>query len=144
MILGQMECQPKLNEKYMCFLHCISSFESMYFLPPVFLFYISFYPIKCQQCCPHMETSQIICTAGRLTGFCVGATLAVNGIIIEWHSSKLSRTSFSIAWKKYLSNRFNQTLYPLNGQGLLIKTRVFCWCSYITVLYLFKKKKRLT
>ena len=108
------------------------------------LFYISFYPIKCQQCCPHMETSQIICTAGRLTGFCVGATLAVNGIIIEWHSSKLSRTSFSIAWKKYLSNRFNQTLYPLNGQGLLIKTRVFCWCSYITVLYLFKKKKRLT
>ena len=108
------------------------------------LFYISFYPIKCQQCCPHMETSQIICTAGCLTGFCVGATLAVNGIIIEWHSSKLSRTSFSIAWKKYLSNRFNQTLYPLNGQGLLIKTRVFCWCSYITVLYLFKKKKRLT
>ena len=64
------------------------------------LFYISFYLINCQWCCRHMETSQMICTADRLTGLCVGATLAVNGIISECHSSQLSRTSFSIDKKK--------------------------------------------
>ena len=70
------------------------------------------------------------------------STDAINGIISEWHSSQLSRTSFSMAKKrrKNRSNRFNLNPYPYNGQGLLIKTKVFCWCSLITVLYLFKKK----
>ena len=70
------------------------------------------------------------------------STDAINGIISEWHSSQLSRTSFSMAKKsrKNHSNRFNLNPYPYNGQGLLIKTKVFCWCSLITVLYLFKKK----
>ena len=35
-------------------------------------------PIKCQ-CCPHMETSQLICCANQLTGFYMRATLALNG-----------------------------------------------------------------
>ena len=71
------------------------------------------------------------------------STDAINGIISEWHSSQLSRTSFSMAKKrrKNRSNRFNLNPYPYNGQGLLIKTKVFCWCSLITVLYLFKKKR---
>ena len=70
------------------------------------------------------------------------STDAINGIISEWHSSQLSRTSFSMAKKrrKNRSNRFNLNPYPYDGQGLLIKTKVFCWCSLITVLYLFKKK----
>ena len=38
-------------------------------------------PIKCQ-CCPHIETSQLICTANQLTGFCMRATLALNGLSI--------------------------------------------------------------
>ena len=105
------------------------------------LFYISFWPINCQQCCPHRETSQLICIANRLTVFCVGATLAVNCIISECHFSQLSRTSFSIAKKKKIHlNRFTQTPCLHNGQGLLIDTKAFCWCSLITVLYLFKKK----
>ena len=37
-------------------------------------------PIKCQ-CCPHIETSQLICTANQLTGFYMRATLAFNGLI---------------------------------------------------------------
>ena len=71
------------------------------------------------------------------------STDAINGIISEWHSSQLSRTSFSMAKKrrKNHSNRFNLNPYPYNGQGLLIKTKVFCWCSLITVLYLLKKKR---
>ena len=71
------------------------------------------------------------------------STDAINGIISEWHSSQLSRTSFSMAKKrrKNRSNRFNLNPYPYDGQGLLIKTKVFCWCSLITVLYLFKKKR---
>ena len=35
---------------------------------------------KCQ-CCPHIETSQLICTANQLTGFYMRATLALNGLI---------------------------------------------------------------
>ena len=34
-------------------------------------------PIKCQ-CCPRIETSQLICTANQLTGFYMRATLALN------------------------------------------------------------------
>ena len=29
-------------------------------------------------CCPHIETSQLICTANQLTGFYMRATLALN------------------------------------------------------------------
>ena len=34
-------------------------------------------PIKCQ-CCPHIETSQLICCPNQLTGFYTRATLALN------------------------------------------------------------------
>ena len=40
-----------------------------------------FNPITCQ-CCPHIETSQLICTANQLTGFYMGATLALNGLML--------------------------------------------------------------
>ena len=36
-------------------------------------------PLKCQ-CCPHIETSQLISTANQLTGFYMMATLAFNGL----------------------------------------------------------------
>ena len=35
--------------------------------------------IKCK-CCPHIETSQLICKAKQLTGFFIRATLALNGL----------------------------------------------------------------
>ena len=38
-----------------------------------------FKPIKCQ-CCPHIETSQLIYKANQLTGFYMKATLAFNGL----------------------------------------------------------------
>ena len=38
------------------------------------MFYVE--PIKCQ-CSPHIETSQMICTANQLTGFYMRATLAL-------------------------------------------------------------------
>ena len=34
---------------------------------------------KCQ-CCPHIETSQLICTENQLTGFYMRKTLALNGL----------------------------------------------------------------
>ena len=37
------------------------------------------YPIKCQ-CCPHIETSQLICYLNQLTSFYMTATLAFNGL----------------------------------------------------------------
>ena len=36
-------------------------------------------PIKCQ-CCPHIETSQLIYCANQLTGFYMRATLALDGL----------------------------------------------------------------
>ena len=35
---------------------------------------------KCQ-CCPHIETSQLICTVNQLNGFYIRAKLAFNGLI---------------------------------------------------------------
>ena len=32
------------------------------------------------QCCPHIETSKLICTANQLTGFYMTATVAFNGL----------------------------------------------------------------
>ena len=40
---------------------------------------LSISPIKCQ-CCPHIETRQLICTANQLTDFYMRATLALNGL----------------------------------------------------------------
>ena len=37
------------------------------------------YPIK-YQCCPHIETSQLICCANELTGFYMMVTLALIGL----------------------------------------------------------------
>ena len=34
---------------------------------------------KCQ-CCPYIETSQLICSTNQLTGFYTRATLALNGL----------------------------------------------------------------
>ena len=35
--------------------------------------------MKCQYC-PHIETSQLICTANQLTGFYMRTTLALHGL----------------------------------------------------------------
>ena len=140
---GQMEYKPKLNENYMYFLHYISSFESMYLLLPVlivsFCFTLAFTLLIVSGVALIWKPNDLY---SRLVDWflCGGNTGIVNGTISECHSSQLSRTSFNIAKKKKEknhSNRFSQTPYLNNGQGLLIKTRVFCWCSLITVLYMF-------
>ena len=40
----------------------------------------AFWPNKCH-CCPHIETSQLICCANQLTGFYMRATLVLNRLI---------------------------------------------------------------
>ena len=40
------------------------------------------FSIKCQ-CCPHIEISQLTCTASQLTDFYMRATLALNGLNIN-------------------------------------------------------------
>ena len=40
---------------------------------------ISVFTFKCH-CCPHIETSQLICIANQLTDFCMRATLALSGL----------------------------------------------------------------
>ena len=92
------------------------------------LFYISFYPINCQWCCPHMETKWFAQQTGWLVSVW-GATLAqlmgqsVSAILHNFR--ELHSTLPKKKKKKNHSNRFSQTPYPNNGQGLLIKTRFF-------------------
>ena len=44
-------------------------------------FYLAnFNPLSASQCCPHIETSQMICCANQLTGFYMRATLTLNGV----------------------------------------------------------------
>ena len=44
-------------------------------------------------CCPHIETSQLICKANQLTGFYMRATLAFNGLMLAPDSSRLKYSS---------------------------------------------------
>ena len=56
--------------------------------------------IKCQ-CCPHIETSQLICTANQLTGFYMRATQALNGLMIcftDYHWYRLNQTATTAYW----------------------------------------------
>ena len=58
-------------------------------------------PTKCQ-CCPHIETSQLICCANQLTGFYMWATLTFTEL-------KVVKTSFTntdcvlvlITWRQH-------------------------------------------
>ena len=61
---------------------------------PKLLFFQAFhvYPIKCQ-CCPHIETSQLICCAIQLTGFYMRATLIFNGLNVKSRKHLFLRNS---------------------------------------------------
>ena len=67
-------------------------------------------PIKCH-CCPHIETSQFICSANQLTGFYMRATLVLNGSNSVPHktNSPLNESDNIIfVWNR--ENVFNFTL----------------------------------
>ena len=143
MMSGQMECQPKLH----VFFTLHYKFWKYVLLTTIsfvsFCFTLAFVGGVALIWKPLLH-SGLDLHSGLVDWFLCGVgTGAINGIISECYSSQLSRTSFSIAKKKKKnhSNSFNQTPYPYNHQDLLIKTKVFCWCSLITVLYLFKKTK---
>ena len=60
----------------------ISQFiDKLHFTFLVNKIFLLFLPIKCQ-CCPHIETSQLICTANQFTGFYMRAILTFNGLNI--------------------------------------------------------------
>ena len=62
--------------------HCLSAVR-----------YLLHEPFTCQ-CCPHVETSQLICTANQLSGFYMRATFAFNGLkIITFGGVLFSTTS---------------------------------------------------
>ena len=46
-----------------------------------YLIFLVFHELIKRQSCYNIETSQLICTANQLTGFCVMATLAFNELI---------------------------------------------------------------
>ena len=109
-----MECQPKLNEKKLWGFY-ISSFKVLFIgiykkQPPVLLLILFWISFK-----------------GADTNF---------HNFLELHLG-LSEKKFSLKFSSF--NRFSQTPLPHNSQSLLIKTNFFCWCSFSTCLYLFKK-----
>ena len=137
----------KIKWKSMYFLHYISSFEKYVLLTTSsfvsFCFTLAFTPLTFDGVA---LTWKPVRWFAQQTGWLVsvwGGTGAINGIIRECHSSQLSRTLFVAKKKKKKKKSLKQIQSdPLshNGQGMLIKARVFCRCSLITVLYLFKNK----
>ena len=88
-----------------------------------------------QKCCPHIETSQLICCANQanqLTGFYMRATLALNGLMrqnecmttrwYQWQKVKILKCH----WTYFL---FLQFLYYFYSNDWSIKT--FNWFSNI-------------
>ena len=74
--------------------------------------------MKCQ-CCPHKETSQLICRPNQLTGFYMRATPALDGLKGLWRVSK--------------SNRFNQKHNKKNiwfSKVAHVMNKVASVCSY--------------
>ena len=75
------------------------------------------YPIKCQ-CCPHIETSQLIYCANQLTGFYMRATLALNGLKanlpmqMQLHNLHILKKE-SLFWYLYFDNYADLTLVKL-------------------------------
>ena len=69
-------------------------------------------PIKCQ-CCLHIETSQLICTANQLTGFYMRATLALNRLILFLFFRGIFRNLSDIYNGAYCNNseRFLSSAY---------------------------------
>ena len=55
------------------------------------------------QCCPYIETNQLICTANQLTGFYVRATLAFNGLNSRQNSCKMSVKGFIFSFVSLFS-----------------------------------------
>ena len=82
-------------------------------------------PFKCQ-CCPHIETSQLICCANQLTSFYTRPTLALNG---------LSELLIQFEMVDFLTSLWDvQSIYILcirhilAGQLLLPRLRFYdCW-----------------
>ena len=66
-------------------------------------------PIKCQ-CCPHIETRQLICTENYLIDFHMRATLVLDGLI---NLSRPRTTSNIISSKSNLVKEFTQ-VYLIN------------------------------
>ena len=83
------------------------------------------YRIKCQYC-PHIETSQLICTANQLTGFYMRATLAMNAILIAFTNFGLINLfmhSCSIIFEPVISSITLKTYEKCHGQYISL-----CFC----------------
>ena len=82
----------------------------------------SFEPTKCQ-CCLHIETSQLICTANQLIGFYMRVTLALNG---------LTYVTFSVIF----SERFNILLtYSRRYHTFLTCLHLILWDSFPYIFF---------
>ena len=99
--------------------------------------FYSMLTIKCQ-CCPHKETSQLICCANQLTGFYMRATQPLNGlktlfvlmIFKDNHRDKNTLKLNSSAYKKY---EYGHLVYQINS-----------FLEVLTLEKIFQKKKVVT
>ena len=88
--------------------------------------------IKCQ-CCPPIETSQLIYTANQLTGFYMRATLALNGLTFNLN---LNLTSTQVPVKNlrlsFLRKIFSdyQSKTTLEKSSILFEKSSRCFTSF--------------
>ena len=87
--------------------------------------------IKCQ-CCPHIETSQLTCSANQLTGLYMRPTLAFNGLRTFPNESVIYRFCYS-------QNLFTSGWYQRLSHYLII---ILCtdFCHFTITLMCWEKK----
>ena len=66
---------------------------------------------KCQ-CCPHIETSRLICRANQLTGFYMRATMALNGLSTTLGTPGLNITTGHRKMSHKKSNISDKSCFP--------------------------------
>ena len=60
-------------------------------------------PLKCQRC-PHIDTSQLMCSANQLTGFYMRTTLALDGLSLLIRDHSFSTYAQNFPKKTRISN----------------------------------------
>ena len=95
-------------------------------------------PVKCQ-CCPHIETSQMIFTANQLTGFYMRATPAPNGLSTFEDSQYIKDTLLPIVQKMRFSIKdfFSKCkrIWSHLLEKYLMENFIFCAVTLSTYAY---------
>ena len=86
------------------------------------------------QCCPHIETGQLICTGNQLSGFYMRAKVALNGLTKEYFLMVVSTiTIYDI--ESHFETEKRTLITTFEGLNISVKNRtLYCCCGFTVVI----------